>query len=74
MLATLLLSGNIAYLWYFLLLVGGVPMALIVVAGWWYYVRKAAGHDERIGRLSLVLLLAFIVGAGACFSMLAFMH
>lgn len=74
MLTTLLLSGNIAYLWYFLLLVGGVPLVVVVVAGWWLYARKAAGQDERIGRLSLVLLLAFMVGAGACFSTLAFMH
>jgi hypothetical protein len=74
MLITLLLSGNIAYLWYFLLLAGGVPLVVVIVAGWWFYVRKAAVQDERIGRISLVLLLAFVVSAGTCFSALAFLH
>lgn len=74
MLASLLLSGNILYFWGFLVLVGGVPAVALTVAGWWFYVRKASSADARIGRFSLVLLFAFVVGAGTCFSTVAALH
>lgn len=74
MITSLLLSGNILYFWYFLVLVGGVPAVAVIVGGWWLYVRKASSADARVGRSSLVLLLAFVVGTGVCFCTLAYLH
>ena len=74
MFTNLLLSGNILYCWYFLLVVGGAPAVIVMVVGRWFYFRKAASADARIGRFSLVLFLAFMVGAGTCFSTLVALH
>jgi hypothetical protein len=71
MIKSLLLSGNIRYFWYFLVLVGCTPAVVIIMVGWWFYVRKASSADAKIGRFSLGLLLAFMVGVGTCFSTVA---